>query len=619
MTLRILVLAIASVLAACGNTTDPTSQTSTANTPSASSSSGSSSSSSGSSTSSGGAASTAGVYLPYKGSSKSLLVSSKNLAAPPESVDFNLALSANGPAFFADQLQLDGSKRLTGFERYSAVFTGAGPDGNYHVYGVQLADVTGTPAPVQLSNLSLPQSMVCQTFGGQTNILDPTTVFVVQSINSLVCGRNDTFVLIHWADLPTVAPIPTQIPNEPLAALYQPDGTLGGLLVFDTVQGYLDFFGASALSGAPTILATGVTAVQLQYDSSLITTGSLAAGSTEFVDVTTNSGEQLLRVSYSGATTSIYQVTGVLGGFVADSANLYFYDAVSATSQQHIYQQPLSATSPAEIELFTASPVVYNSHGLDTLVPMQLLGANGKQLVVANTTYDLTRLPPIGAAPPVPLSTSIQSLAVGVSGTPTTLAGPLDNIWVSAFMTTPTPGDYASQVVYLNELIPSASNAGHYSYTSEVLSATGTVLSGPQSNATFIEVPRCDASQRGTPLANYYAPVLQFSGITDADGMLGGSTVTNFEVSGPPNPPLQDTNGNNFLVPANSAPVLCAASSSVLTGSLEGSSQILAPGSNPYFSAVIPQLFSTLLPQTGIAINLSSGQIAEVAGATQGY
>jgi hypothetical protein len=213
-----------------------------------------------------------------------------------------------------------------------------------------------------------------------------------------------------------------------------------------------------------------------------------------------------------------------------------------------------------------------------------------------------------------------QSLAVGATGTPTTLVGPLNNMWVSAFMTTPTPGDYASQVVYLNELIPSASDAGSYSYGSEVLSATGTVLAGPQSNATFVEVPRCDASQRGTPLANYYAPVLQFSGITDANGMLGGSTVTYFEISGPPNPPLQGSNGNNFLVPANSAPVLCAVSGSVLTGGLVvGPSQIPGPGSNPIYSTLIPQLFSTLLPQTGIAINLSSGQIAEIAGATQGY
>jgi hypothetical protein len=574
-----------------------------------SSSSSSSGGSSSSGSSSGGSSSTSNPpYLPFYATATSdtaglFLVSQENLTGtslPITSEPLTAFLGA------ATQYTLSASNRVVSFQRYSIMYAATGADGNVHVYGLPLA--TGNALPVQLSSFTLGSRQYCSAFSAQTNLKDPTTLFVVLDI-ATECTKDDVYEVVHWTDSPTAAPQSVTIPFLPMTALYQPGGLLGGLLV-DSNSGTLSYYAGTTFTN-PITIASGLSSWVVQYQSSVGVTGNMAEGDSAFLDLTGPAGEALWRVSYDGTASVVHTVAGQLGSFVADDTNIYFYDAVASTSQQHVFQQPINSNSPAEIELYTATPVVADPAAQDILVPLQLIGSDDQRLVVTATSYDLANLPPIGVAPTV-LSSSVQSLQVGVAATPTTIAGPFTSALLNAFMTSPTIGDYAAQNVYVNVLSSQNSGATR-SYTGEVFSPEGAVVTAAVANSTFIAVPPFYRPQASWS-QSFFGPVLQYSGITDSNGMLGGSTITPFAVTSGAGAPLLGSDGQTYRVPAGQAPILLAASSTALTGNFT----VLTYGSpgDGYgaYSTLMVELFGGVTMQpTALAIDLSQGVLAPIS------
>jgi hypothetical protein len=310
----------------------------------------------------------------------------------------------------------------------------------------------------------------------------------------------------------------------------------------------------------------------------------------------------------------VYTVRGQLGGFVADDTNIYFYDAVAGTSQQHVYQQPLNSSTPAEIELFTATPVVADAQDQGAIyAPLQLLGSNDERLVMTSTIYDVNNLPPPAVAPTV-LSSSVLSLNIGAPGAPTTIAGPFTSALLNAFMTAPIIGDYTAQNLYVNVLYSQNSGTTR-SYSGEVLAPDGTVLVAPVANSTFIAVPPFYRPQSSWGEA-FFGPVLQYSGITDTSGMLGGSTITPYAAASGAVAPLLDAAGSVYHVPAGQAPILVAASSTALTGMFTALTGAAPEDGYGAYSTLMVELFGGVTAQpSALAIDLPQGLLAPITQA----
>jgi hypothetical protein len=433
---------------------------------------------------------------------------------------------------FSKTATLNSSNVVTSTSPYALLYLAVGSDGNAHLYAVNLSDVSVAPSATQVSSLSLSSlSDVCSIVGSaQTNLYDPTTLFVVLRTNaagSSSCGNGgDVYQVAHYSDSSTTDPTVVDI-NTPTAALggmftalYQTSGVLGGLVLLDAT-GDLDFYTSDAFT-IPTVLTSGVTsALDLVDDSSVNSTGYLGA-STAFLSVTTSSGSSVWRVPSSGEASSIFSASGILGVTgVADTQNVYFTDTVALSGTERIYQEAISGGTP--MELYSA-PVAPGSIYF-------LVGSNGTSLVLTSTTVSITgTVPTIGST-----STSVLTLPVGNAATPTVIAGPFSG-QVSAAMCPATFGNVASDDLLLN--VTETATTGStttYSYSSEVLAPSGGVTQATLADSAFLGLPACTGN---------FGTVLQARDITDTNGGYGGGTVNAFDLSTSSVTALSTTSGS---------------------------------------------------------------------------
>jgi hypothetical protein len=450
----------------------------------------------------------------------------------------------------AAQFTLNGSNVVTAFQRSAIVYLAAGGDGNIHLYGLPLVTSGSVPAPVQLSNLSLPSltSICISTWTAQSNLLDPTSLFVVLGTSTEtngICGVTQ-FQVVHWGDGPTLAPTAATLPNTSspatgavfTAALYKPSGTLGGLIVRDDA-GNLNFYNGESFS-APQILTTGVQSWSVLYESSMLTNGNLSGGTVDFLDVKTASGESLWRVTSTGAANVVYTASGRLGGGIGDANNVYFYDAILSANKQNIYQQAIDSTVPQNIELYSASGISefpYTEPAVTIEFPVQLIGSNGSVLVFQSNTYD--GYPESSTLGPTSVTFQTVPVATSASGpeTPSTILGPSSNGTV--FMAAPSYTDFASRLLYLYSYVSGA-------YSSEVLMPNGTIVQQPLANSSFLSPV---AFQPGATSGSvYFGPILQLQ--YGSGPSSGDATVAAFNVDSGTATPLVAPGGQPYQISA---------------------------------------------------------------------
>jgi hypothetical protein len=478
-------------------------------------------------------------YLPFvasttgSGATGLFVIPSNDLSATPIFVTKTAAGAQTVEVVgFSKNPTSNSSNVVTSTTPYALLYLAVGSDGNAHLYSVNLSDVSVAPSATQVSSLSLSAlSDICSIVGSaQTNLYDPTTLFVVLRTNaagSSSCGNGgDVYRVAHYSDSSTTDPTVVDI-NTPTAALggmftalYQTSGALGGLVLLDAT-GDLDFYTSGAFT-SPTVLTSGVTsALDLVDDSSVNSTGYLGA-STAFLSVTTSSGSSVWRVPSSGEASSIFSASGILGVTgVADTQNVYFTDTVALSGSERIYQEAISGGTP--MELYSA-PVAPGSIYF-------LVGSNGTSLVLTSTTVSITgTVPTIGST-----STSLLTLPVGNAATPTVIAGPFSG-QVSAAMCPATFGNVASDDLLLN--VTETATTGStttYSYSSEVLAPSGGVTQATLADSAFLGLPACTGN---------FGTVLQARGITDTNGGYGGGTVNAFDLSTSSVTALSTTSGS---------------------------------------------------------------------------
>jgi hypothetical protein len=411
---------------------------------------------------------------------------------------------------------------------YAAIDT----SNNIHVYGLNLASASA-PTPTQIGSLSLPltpgaavNTVICDSREASTNLFDATTVFVVLHIAGTTgCNTTgDVWEVVHYKDASSTAPTVVGITSTFFTPLYDAAGTLTGLELLDTASGNLYLYASDSFT-SPTTLLSGVTAASTVLNAESVNGGTFT-GNVLFLSVTSASGNYLYRLPYGAMTaTREYTAAGTLTGIgVGDGVNVYFNDTVTAaTSTTTLWAEPLSGGTPTK--LYSVS--------YPAGVSYDLLGANTAVLVFYSSTISGSSI--TSTLLSVPVST--------LSATATTIGGPFTGSInsSSSFLQPTASGDPSTDLVFLNVLDVSSGGGGTtFSYSSEVLTPTGTVKKALTSNSVFLY----DAASFLSDSA------LQITGITDTNGGYGGGTFNAVNLGTLTSTALTTTGGAAYKVPA---------------------------------------------------------------------
>jgi hypothetical protein len=386
------------------------------------------------------------------------VIPSNNIATTPTFV----STTATRVLSYAFSYSDTSSGVISGYSPYAVIYA-AGPQ----LYGLKLADTTAAPTPVQISSLALPSAAaICASSTAQTNILDPTTTFVVLDVaGSGGCFTSgDTFELVHYSDSASTAPQALAVHSSTFYATYRSDGTLGGVVVLDPTTQILSFYAGASFTNPVTIVSkvSAITPVHTIYSTSLGITSlfgtsapRLADGAL-FLSVVISGTQTLYRIDATGKSSSVYTAQGVLPSTgQTDDNNLYFTDLSSTT--ELILQEPL-AGGPA-VTLYSGTPSISSSTGsiTDRFIP---LASTDSRLLVVDSTDDSLHAVNVGAAP-----FSYTSVAAGATTQPA-LQG------TAAYS---PPGDLGQTVAL-----------GPFGATAGVIAADGSVLQQRNDGSFFL-------------------------------------------------------------------------------------------------------------------------------------
>jgi hypothetical protein len=367
---------------------------------------------------------------------------------------------------------------ITAHSPATLIYAATDTNNNIHVYGLNLL-AAQTPAATQISSLSLPlapgtalNTVICDSHGSSSNLLQPTTLFAVLHIAGTTgCNtKGDVWEVVHYTDSSATAPTVVSITTTNIQELYAPSGARTGLLLLDPASNNLYVYANDNFTAPATAIAGGgIGAVGTVYSNNNMTaSGTAFTGTVLFLAVTTAGGLQhLYRLPYTSATaTHEYTAVGGLGNGVSDGTNLYFTDN---GSPQLILQEPLAGGPPIKLYSYT---VPAESH------PYSLVGSNGSLLVMGTFTEE----------PNNPPASYLATLPVGTPSANTTSLE-TNNGFTDAFMVETTPGTASTALVFVNsESVNGMPGPPPPTYSSEVLTPSGAAKIGVIRNSAY-DVP----------------------------------------------------------------------------------------------------------------------------------
>jgi large repetitive protein len=441
------------------------------------------------------------------------------------------------------KVTLNGNNVVSAYSPATLMFAATDANNNIHVYGLNLLSES-TPAAAQISSLSLPlaagtalSAVICDFHGSSSNLLQPTTAFVVLHIAGATgCNTSgDVWEVVHYTDSPATAPALVSITTTNIQELYAPGGDLAGLLLLDSASGNLHLYANTSFTAPATPIPGGIASVGVVYsNNNVAASGTVFAGTVLFLAVTTSGGTQFLyRLPYTDtiATSEYPLVGGVLGNAVSDGTNLYFTDNASPPL---ILQEPLVGGAPTTLYSYTGGGNPYS-----------LVGSNGSLLVMSTSTSV-----PVGRG--FLWTSDLATLPVGtLSGNTTALGGPIAG-YATPFMVNTTPGTPSTALAFVSAVpgwrpVPNQ----RFAYSSEVLTPSGTVKQGGRSISSFIN--------GGTGALSGY--VLQLEGVC-----CGPWTLSALNLQTLASTPLQTPAGASYTLPLGEYPVVAALSNFIGAG-----------------------------------------------------
>jgi hypothetical protein len=431
------------------------------------------------------------------------------------------------------------------------IYAAKGADGNQHLYGLDLANPTGSaaaPEPVQITSLSVPASKsVCAAGQLETQLTAPATLEVVVYVATPEPGSHPgttgycsgapdgKYYLATYGESAKTGPTEIDIPGgtstfSALAndgnfnALYLNNGDLGGLLYWDSVTKDENLYIHPNFTG-PTTLLGGIAGEPIAcVNVPAVTNGAKDNLDGALATVNTSAGFKSYQFVASGEVFEFFD--GQAAGCITDPDHLYFIGTRNGSTASSLYEESLtSITTPKTLlEAFTSTPTESYS----------LIGSNGSVVIFQKNSVSSTGL-----------STTLQTVPVGVtSSKATSIGGPYSGAVIQSFLA-PAAGGSSSDpdwlfVVNLNEGSPLTG----MSYTSEILNPNGSGIIMRLPPDTVIE-------SFGVFSTELDGNVLEIAGITDTDGGFGGATLALLAVGkvAPPSK-VNLTGGSPYKVPA---------------------------------------------------------------------
>jgi hypothetical protein len=435
------------------------------------------------------------------------------------------------------------------------IYAATGSDGNQHLYGLDLANASGSataPKPVQITSLSVPSSQTLCTGGQlQTTLTTPTTLAVVVYVATPETGAkpgtdgyctgvpNGKYYLVKYEESDTTAPTVIDIPGgtSTYPALmndgnFDPlnvnNGNLGGLLYWDSATQDENLYLDTNFTDAETLLHDIAGPPVACVEAPAVANGARNyLGGSSLATANTSDGFKSYQFVASGEIFEFYD--GLAAGCITDPDNLYFIGTRNGSSTSSLYKAPLtSITSPKTL---LASFTSTESEGYS------LIGANGS--VVVFQKYSVSSA---GA-----ISTTVQTVPVDVtSSKATSIGGPYSGALMTGFLA-PAGGGSITGLDWLlltNRNETTSSSTVKVTYTSEALdpNGSGSVMTPPAD--TVFESFGVFSTELG-------GNVLEITGITDTDGGFGGASLDLVAVGAATAPvKLTLSGGSAYKVPA---------------------------------------------------------------------
>jgi hypothetical protein len=444
------------------------------------------------------------------------------------------------------------------------MYTATGADGAEHVYGLNLGNITGTPTGAQLSSLSFSftapatnqgVSQLCGWSGGQTDLTEPATLFVLLVLGgSAGCGgASFAYYVVHYTDSAATSPLQVTVPNPYFTPLYAPDGQLGGMVALDAISGNLYFYPNEAFT-SPKILLSGVTQINSIYAESVNIQGVFP--SSEFLAVSRASNTQTLyQIGYQGTAIERYTAAEnhYITGGASDATNFYFTDQ---DLPETIWREPV-AGGTAEKILSINDGNLYN-----------LVGSNGSLLVLNWGAGTLAQSSYYGTVPVGAYSTAVNQFFA-------TNLGPSNG-----FLAPPTPGTTSGDLVFITVEQYSLPQPLPLIFWWAALPPPGTVMQPVTAASAFVG-----------PTGPWGSEVLEVVHITDTSGTYDGGTLNVVDVATATSSPITTPDGGAYTV--SQGPTFAPLSNNL--------SAEVDPGSGAVLDAASKLIYPMILPNTTVS------------------
>jgi len=466
-----------------------------------------------------------------------------------------------------------GDNAVTARSPAVTIYASAGADGNVHLYGVNLSDISATPMPTQIGNLSVSAlTNICEFAQAQTDLTDPTTLFVLLHIAgpSGCNSSGDLYEIAHYQDSPSTPPLAVGVTG--FIPIYQSSGALSGLLSLDVSRNNLNFYTNDSFTN-PAILLAGVSAYNNLYDVNQ-TNQPVLGEDFVFLNVMIGTTNSLYRVTGSGTANKLYTAAGSLGYTVAqDDTNLYFTDTVSGTPSTVVfYQEPLTGVG-TPMTLYSATYTDGSTY--------RVIGSNGSVVL-----FDSASIDPTTAAS----TSSLMTVPVGLSSTNATIIGSPFAGDISVVMAAPTPDDPPADMLFVT--VNNTSTKGGaitYSYSSEVLTPDGTVKQPLLPNSAFL-----------ARTSEFSSGIFQIKSITDTGGGFGGGSVYSVDMGTLAVTAFATTGSGTYTVPAGYFATYFGVSSGIGVGDLSSAGSASAAVQDTAYDLTQQLMLSVSLANTNV-------------------
>jgi hypothetical protein len=418
------------------------------------------------------------------------------------------------------------------------IYADTNSSGTTKIYGLTLAGTSSVPTPTQISSLSLPSGQqICDSSSdSETNVSDPTTVFVVIQVGtSEQCiSTGGTYEVVHYTDSATTAPVVVSLNTTQMNGIYQ-NSKLVGLLVFDSATSSLDLYKDDSFT-SPTQLITGLS--NTNYVSGVLDEATLSTSGIFESATTTGGSTSLYRIDGStlGATSIQDVTTASIGPAVQDDNNLYYSVVNSGTTSTTVSYEQVALTGGTPKLLYTTPAFVLENS--TALTNYQLIGSNDSVLVFEYYSEPETS----SGLDPTKATATLYTVPVGTTTTtPTTLhTYPAGDLLQGVFLAPPSGSGPSGDVLFVTVRNSTGSPTNPtIAYSAVSIPLNGGTPPAPIKNSVYSPLAVI------TPQLTY--TVWQVTGITDTNGGFGGGTANTVDVSTLADTPFTTTGGGDYM------------------------------------------------------------------------